>query len=564
MRSKLFYGLIASMALTACSTDELVSVNENGNEISYGIGAETPSRALDSYCNSVLPGSFKVWASTSSTGNLYIDGDLIVKSGNGSTSYTDATAKRFWPEESLDFFGEVNGDNNFDFNGGQPKFNDFTVADAVGQQVDLLYGVKRGVSHEVVQMNFRHALSQIVFRARNTNPKLHVEVSGVAVGHIGSQATFTFPATGNTDPNYENHTDMGDATVLPGAGIWTDAQASLLKQYEARFAPVTVGSDLTGLTLPGDNHVNGFANAMMLIPQTVQAWDPSVKGETYNGAYFLVKCKLANIAGTEYNASTDQTLYDGYAAIPVEIDWKQGVRYIYTFVFGEGNGGYLPNPDNPQPVLTEISFDVNTDDFVPVEKDPTVMDGEGSGDSPIVKNHLTLVIPAIDYSETVETDATSAEFVIPGDQPVRDGYVFLGWATTPDATTAQYQPDGSIVVTKEESPVTLYPVWERESVDYQLNFDENIGDEFEHTSAPASLTGSSNTGEYTFTIPQSYPLADGLYCHGWASSPEATEVEYVKGDKITLKAESPVKTLYAVWKSGVPTVGGGDLNGEEP
>lgn len=563
MKSKLFYGLIASLALTACSTDELVSVNENGNEISYGIGAENPSRALDSYCNSVLPGSFKVWASTSAAGNLYIDGDLIVKAGSGSTSYTDATAKRFWPTESLDFFGEVNGDANFDFNGGQPKFNDFTVADAVNQQVDLLYGVKRGVSHEVVQMNFRHALSQIVFRARNTNPKLHVEISGVAVGHIGNQATFTFPATGNTDPNYENHTDAGVDATLPGAGTWTDAQASTLKQYEARFAPVTVGSELTSLTLPGADHVNGFENAMMLIPQTVAAWDPSVKGASYNGAYFLVKVKLANIAGSAYNAATDATLYDGYAAIPVQIDWKQGVRYIYTFVFGDGNGGYLPNPDDPQPVLTAIRYDLTTDDFVPVEKDPTNMNGDET-ETPVVKNKITLEIPALGFSQTIETEQSSAEFQLPDTKPVRDGYNFLGWSTKDNASVAEYQPGGMITVSKDESPLTLYPVWERQSTDYTLKFDVNISDEFDHTAAPADMTGKSNTGEYTFTIPSSYPLAEGIYCHGWASTPDATDVEYMKGDKITLKEDAPVKTLYAVWKSGVPSGGSGDLEGEEP
>ena len=46
-------------------------------------------------------------------------------------------------------------------------------------------------------------------------------------------------------------------------------------------------------------------------------------------------------------------------------------------------------------------------------------------------------------------------------KPVREGYEFLGWATSKSATTAQYQPGGSY--TKDES-VTLYAVWKQKEV----------------------------------------------------------------------------------------------------
>ena len=47
--------------------------------------------------------------------------------------------------------------------------------------------------------------------------------------------------------------------------------------------------------------------------------------------------------------------------------------------------------------------------------------------------------------------------VITGTVPTRDGYSFMGWALTQDATEAAYQPDG---VFKAKANTTLYAVWQ--------------------------------------------------------------------------------------------------------
>ena len=51
----------------------------------------------------------------------------------------------------------------------------------------------------------------------------------------------------------------------------------------------------------------------------------------------------------------------------------------------------------------------------------------------------------------------SCTFTISSQVPTREGYTFLGWSTNPNATTADRQPGGSIVVT---GTTTLYAVWE--------------------------------------------------------------------------------------------------------
>ena len=60
--------------------------------------------------------------------------------------------------------------------------------------------------------------------------------------------------------------------------------------------------------------------------------------------------------------------------------------------------------------------------------------------------------------------------------PAREGYTFRGWATTPTATTADYQPGESYTA---NATVTLYAVWEKES--YTVSYDANGG-----TGAPSS------------------------------------------------------------------------------
>ena len=53
-----------------------------------------------------------------------------------------------------------------------------------------------------------------------------------------------------------------------------------------------------------------------------------------------------------------------------------------------------------------------------------------------------------------------ATFPLSGKIPVRNGYTFKGWADSATATTAQYQPGGTIAVKHTDSPKTVYAVWE--------------------------------------------------------------------------------------------------------
>ena len=407
---KFLFGTAGLLLIAAsCSKNEVVEVNQDGNEIQFSVVANNATKAADIYCNNNKPSEFTVYAE-SSDGKTYIDGDKIVSSDGGNT-WVNQSGTRFWPNElTVDFYAVVNGDIKWNVTAAEgtapASIKDFTVPTTVADQKDLLYSVKKGLAKgnteaetNPVELNFRHALSQIVFQAKNTNPNLYVEVSGVSIVNVGNTNTFAFPIA-NTDNNMvdTDHDGSFDHTINYEDGSWGkwNALSSGSTVYPVDFKTVKVEGtntvvDLTA-NVKGDNTVkNEFnKNALLLLPQTSTAWNPEtvpspgLVGNASHGSYFLVNCAIYNVSGNSFDPAVDTPLWASQAehkqvAIPMTINWEQGKKYIYTFIFGEG-GGYDPedpdpeDPDKPDPVLIPITFEVTVDDFVEVPAQDIDMD----------------------------------------------------------------------------------------------------------------------------------------------------------------------------------------------
>ena len=401
---KFLFGTAGLLLIAAsCSKNEVVEVNRDGDEISFNVVAGNATKAADIYCNNNKPSGFTVYAE--SDDKTYINGDRIVSTDGGNT-WVNESGTRFWPNESkVDFYAVENGTITWNPDAAEgtapASIANFEVSTAVASQKDLLYSVKmdqtKGETAETtspVTLNFRHALSQIVFNAKNTNANLYVEISGVSVVNVGNKNTFAFP-TDDTDNNMvdADHDGSFDHTIDYTDGSWGkwNALTSGSTVYPVDFETVKVEGtntvvDLTA-NVTGDNTVkNEFnKNALLLLPQTTTAWDPETVpypgtvGKAENGSYFLVNCAIWNVAGDSINKDTDVLLWGGengapkQAAIPAAFTWEQGKKYIYTFIFGEG-GGYDPDPEDPDPdpedpdpVLIPITFEVTVDDFVEVK-----------------------------------------------------------------------------------------------------------------------------------------------------------------------------------------------------
>ena len=378
------------MAMASCSQDETIGINHDGDEITFNVVTNNATRAEDVYCNQNLPGGFYV--SAISDGKTYIDKDYVTGS-NGN--WTNTSGTRYWPETAVDFYAHVNGGDAYKWNNGSPKFEGFTVNNTVGSQVDLLYAVKKNQSktNGTVNLNFRHALSQIVFQAKNTNANLYVEIAGVSVANVGGTNTFTFPSE-NTETNIVDHDENADGVYEDGefgSGISYDASwgtwnaltsGSITYSVDFTKTPVPGNNTLVALTTANETGKEYNSNAMLLLPQNTTAWKPNdnpLPGATGNtGSYLLVDCAIFNVAGTDYAEGDDVCLWgepqgSGWTtkelAIPVAFDWQQGKKYVYTLVFGKGNGGYDPDPEpdpdpeNPDPVLVPITFEITVEDF---------------------------------------------------------------------------------------------------------------------------------------------------------------------------------------------------------
>ena len=109
--------------------------------------------------------------------------------------------------------------------------------------------------------------------------------------------------------------------------------------------------------------------------------------------------------------------------------------------------------------------------------------------------------------------------------------------------TPSVNPGGTV-----NPPVTAYT--------YALYFDANGGTLI--GASPVSTTTTSTT--YSFTVTAT-ATRDGYNFLGWATEKTATAATYPAGSTITLTANYPIITLYAVWQAKAPVVVSDDLIG---
>ena len=96
--------------------------------------------------------------------------------------------------------------------------------------------------------------------------------------------------------------------------------------------------------------------------------------------------------------------------------------------------------------------------------------------------------------------AKDAEYTITGPAPERDGYTFIGWAKTDNATKAEYQIGDKI---KTDSNITLYPVWKQSEITM----------DFEKHEVALTITGSNKPSQKVgVTCRGSFKIAPTVTC----------------------------------------------------
>lgn len=385
MKKHLVLGALAVLALAACTKSETLELNR-GNEISLSaVSGKNLTKAANGYCNSHKPDDFQVWAATQGK-TYFADKKYIEQSG----TYVADGDKFFWPSGKVDFFAvkdyegasSATADLDPTLDATKLTVTGYEVAHEVVNQKDFIYAVTKGVTKPAggaaAEINFRHALSQIEFRAKNANPNIYVYIGGVTVMNVKNKGTFTMTTatTGNFEDHDNDETNEDPNPARTGRGTW-DVQSST-DSYSVSFSPVAVPGDgvVQNLTYTGAEY---DSKSMYLLPQTLEVWDGTgAAGATgQKKAYFVVKALIYNVAGSSFNPATDVVLWgedDGLGnygpkdiavQLPDDMKWEDGFRYLYTFNFtNAGMGG--SDPGTGDDVLTPITLTVTVDDFVDV------------------------------------------------------------------------------------------------------------------------------------------------------------------------------------------------------
>lgn len=374
---KVLFGAMAALTLVACSNDEVTDVTKS-KEIKFNVTAgKAVTRAADGYCNAAKPADFDVWAKQGTTN--YFAATNFKQSGS-EWVINDATL-RYWPETgTLDFFAMKNYNGTVNWDATSPtaplKVVDYTVEGEVGSQKDFIYAVSAGVENKhVAELNFRHALSQIEFQAKNDNENIYVEITGVKVVNVANKGTLTLP-TATTANNFINHANGANSDYADHVkGTW--ATTSIAESKATYTMVATDGNAQTTAKVLGNNTAVGITTAnatdkeysnqtLYVMPQTVNAWDGAGKPGEATNAYFALTCKIWNVAAGNGSEDKSVLVWDGTSkdiavCIPASTIWEQGKRYVYTFNFTKGGNGGIDPEGNP--VFTAIKLSVTVDDF---------------------------------------------------------------------------------------------------------------------------------------------------------------------------------------------------------
>ena len=248
--------------------------------------------------------------------------DVPYSKVNGNWCADDG--KFFWPVEGdLHFYGyapKVPGaSGSLTLDSEKQALEGFCPASTAAKQKDFIYaygkGSLNGNSSSGLSMDFKHALSEITVAAKNDCPDYTVGITGVRIGNIKGKGTFTFPAVGST--NNEGSWSLSNETSdnVSYETTWTNA--------------ALLGS--------GASMMDASNEAFMLLPQKLEKAD-----KASDKAYVALKVNI--------NATSGQNLYNDWAYIGIDTDWKMGKRYDYTLDFTNGAG----QQKNGDPVLVLI------------------------------------------------------------------------------------------------------------------------------------------------------------------------------------------------------------------
>lgn len=238
---------------------------------------------------------------------------------------------------------------------------------------------------------------------------------------------------------------------------------------------------------------SGF-NHSILISEFRNVGVPALKGQLDSGYEFVGWAKEAKKNPTIFDFNTagttaTQTTYTIYLVAKKTNPTPTYMYYLY-YKYNDGTDStWLTDVTDRPTAATTFTFNVNRAkltrsgyDHIGWADKADAVTAKYTGGDPIVltKDNPTKTIYAVwmpffelKYDANGGTGAPASQtrtaahptvnrvtFTVPNQTPSKEGCTFKGWADSSTAITAQYQPGGTVDVKHENSPKTVYAVWE--------------------------------------------------------------------------------------------------------
>ena len=367
---KAFYMMAAAaIALSSCSSEETTDVAKS-TAISFRPTVGFNSRGAE--LNGTNFNDMWVYAydlkATEGTGNGF-EGEKFTKQGSTNDFLPDTPL--FWQAGSeLRFFAinpvKENWHGTLTIDKTSVSFSNVTIPNNIEDQKDLVIGsvTAQANSHmdgNGVGLTLNHILSQINFKAVNTNKRLTYHIAAIRIVHAKNADSYTFnPANSQT-------------------GVWTGNPSGDVT-YELDFKKNPIVLDGTKKTdgTAADNYdrteafLTHAGHGAMLVPQLLTPWNGAEVVENTapfdGGSYIALLVNVRFTNGTwVYPKKANGNEDYGWIAIPLpknnaandKAEWKMGNKYIYTLNLSEGCGKVAP--ENPNPDGGKVEPDGATD-----------------------------------------------------------------------------------------------------------------------------------------------------------------------------------------------------------
>lgn len=362
---------VATVFASCSNEEELANVGKSeSNAIRFaGVSGLSDTRTTPIGTHNLTSTNFDVMAFMSSGNALFMGGKHVsgvsdhgvkIVYNTSAWDYADKDKVAYWPTAGdVDFYAVspaitddlVHHGFAYDMT-STAKTIAYRTVDEYGSTEtnhDVMYAVTKGRNKGnngamAVQMNFKHILSQVVFKAKTTSSILEVDVKSVKIRNFVIGGTFTLP---DGEPAKGNWSLSGTAE-----GVCT------VKLDAANVVTKNAVVDLSDMNSP-----------LMMIPQTLTKWSTYSAGTAVSKleADNAKECYLEIAMKLKQNDSYLIGSVAAYTTVYVPFDnatgWEPGKRYIYTLIFG---GGY---DDQGEPILSPITFNAATADWADASAD---------------------------------------------------------------------------------------------------------------------------------------------------------------------------------------------------